>query len=80
MYNSKLFCRHYNNISYVDFSVELTISSEYADIKPQEEWDDISKEMGYKSIKLTSDGSVTYQMTKAHIPRNKFSELRGGSR
>lgn len=47
------------------FSVELTISSEYTDVKTQKEWDDISKEMGYKSIKLNSDGSVTYQMTKA---------------
>lgn len=46
------------------FSVELTISSEYADKKSQEEWDNISEQMGYKSIRLNPDGSVTYKMTR----------------
>ena len=47
------------------FSVELTIPSDFTDSETtQQELDQISKEMGYKSVKLNPDGSITYKMTK----------------
>lgn len=47
------------------FSVELTIPYDFTDGETtQQELDQTAKEMGYKSIKLNSDGSITYKMTK----------------
>ncbi len=46
------------------FSVELTIPADFTESHTQAEWDNISDEMGYKSITLNPDGSVTYKMTK----------------
>lgn len=45
------------------FSVELTIPVDFVELHTQDEWNKISDEMGYKSITLNSDGSVTYKMT-----------------
>lgn len=46
------------------FNVELTIPTEYVGEQTQEDLDEISKEHGFKSIVLNSDGSATYTMTK----------------
>lgn len=46
------------------FSVELTIPADFTESHTQTEWDNISAEMGYKSVTLNPDGSVTYKMTK----------------
>ena len=46
------------------FSVEITIPADYVGETTQEELDAKAEENGYKSIKLNSDGSATYIMTK----------------
>ncbi len=46
------------------FNVELNIPKEFAGEKTQEELDATAQELGYKSITLNEDGSVTYVITK----------------
>ncbi|ENY93450.1 hypothetical protein HMPREF1093_03526 [Hungatella hathewayi 12489931] len=46
------------------FNVELNIPKEFAGEKTQDELDATAKELGYQSITLNEDGSVTYVMTK----------------
>lgn len=51
-------------ISKGDSSVNLTIPAEYAGTHTQQELDETSRDFGYDSITLNSDGSITYKMTK----------------
>ena len=47
------------------FDVEMTISADYTDAEmKQEDYDELAKAKGYKSIILNEDNSVTYTMTK----------------
>lgn len=46
------------------FNVELNIPKEFAGEKTQDELDATAQELGYKSITLNEDGSVTYVITK----------------
>lgn len=46
-------------------TVEITIPSDFLEGQTQEDLDVIAKENGYESIKLNSDGSATYKMTKS---------------
>lgn len=46
-------------------TVEITIPADFLEGQTQEDLDSIAKEKGYESIKLNSDGSATYKMTKA---------------
>lgn len=46
-------------------TVEITIPSDFLEGQTQEDLDAIAKEKGYESIKLNSDGSATYKMTKS---------------
>ena len=45
-------------------TVEITIPADFLEGQTQEDLDSIAKENGYESIKLNSDGSATYKMTK----------------
>lgn len=46
------------------FNVELTIPAQFVGEQTQEELNELSKEMGYKSITLNDDGSAKYVLTK----------------
>lgn len=46
------------------FNVELTIPAEFVGEQTQEQLNELSKEMGYKSITLNDDGSAKYILTK----------------
>lgn len=46
------------------FNVELTIPAQFVGEQTQEELNELSKEMGYKSITLNEDGSAKYILTK----------------
>lgn len=46
------------------FNVELTIPAQFVGEQTQEELNELSKEMGYKSITLNDDGSAKYILTK----------------
>jgi hypothetical protein len=46
------------------FNVELTIPAQFVGEQTQEELNELSKKMGYKSITLNEDGSAKYILTK----------------
>lgn len=46
------------------FTVDLTIPADYAGSHTQSELNNISEELGYDSITLNPDGSITYKMTR----------------